>query len=134
MPTAPGSVCRSDSGGRFDRISAKFTLGDGKIVTYYAAVAMIIPRFNSANATLTYSKEEDLVGTQGFTGLLGVTTVALTVGTSSSIAGELDEPIAPALTIIGSGSWVLSPSDGDDADVSKCHCLAEYRYSFCIKQ
>ena len=123
MPTAPGTVSRdSDS----NKISAVFILSDGNIATYNAILSTSVPSFNSTNSTLTYSSEADLAGAQVFVGLLGVTTITLTVGTGVTITGQLTQPVSPAQTINGSGRWLLAPPGGDNAEASECFCLAEY--------
>ena len=104
MPTAQGSVRQVGSA---SRIKATFTVGDGREF-YYDAVFTVpgtVPMFNSPIALLTYATEGDLTGQQEFTGVLGPVTLAMTIGTATTVAGPIDENIDPPLPIKGRGSW-----------------------------
>ena len=107
MPTARGSVSQAGA----NRITAQFILDDGRRVTYSGSVSTSVPRFNAATCVMTYNDEYDLTGTHPFTGLVGVTNIALTIGVTVTIAGTLDQQVAPAQTINGSGSWLMTRSD-----------------------
>ena len=106
MPTAQGSVRQA---GSESRITATFTLGDGREVYYFASITVPgVPMFNSPVALLTYATEDDLTGAPEFTGVLGPVTLAMTIGTATTVAGPIDKNIDPPLPIKGNGSWLSS--------------------------
>ncbi|EMD36213.1 hypothetical protein CERSUDRAFT_115158 [Gelatoporia subvermispora B] len=101
MPTATGRIDRSDS---LDKITGTFTV-EGVRQIFTANISESVPTFVSSNATLTYSSIDDLTGTRVFAGIIGATTVTISIGNGPTIAGDLDSSIGQAFTVNGSGNW-----------------------------
>ncbi|KAK3811502.1 MAG: hypothetical protein JOS17DRAFT_763311 [Linnemannia elongata] len=60
----------------------------------------------SGVVTLTFASVDDLSSNQDFTGVIGRTTVKITLANGVAISGNLDYPITVGNAVTGSGKWI----------------------------
>lgn len=85
---------------------------NGVKVTYSGSIDKSLPKFYANTATASYKNVDiDFTGTKSWNGIIGAKNIDITVGNNVKITGELDEAIADANTVNGSGSWT---SKGED--------------------
>jgi hypothetical protein len=100
MPTAPGyfKSYNSDS-----KVVGVFTISDGN--HYFTGSISPAINFASTHAELTYDNLEQLTSTRTYSGTVGKTKLSLTLSNGPTISGTLDNPINPAVTASGAGTW-----------------------------
>lgn len=86
-------------------LTATFVDKNGKKHTYTATISPTVPPFSALNAKASYDKESDLSGTHTYNGSVGSTEVTLNLANKVVLKGTLTNPITPANTVVGGGSW-----------------------------
>jgi hypothetical protein len=64
-----------------------------------------------AMVTITYDTLEQLTSSCDFSGVIGKTTIKITLDNGVVIAGTLNNPISIANTVTGTGRWAVTRAD-----------------------
>ncbi|KAL5500833.1 hypothetical protein ACEPAH_9220 [Sanghuangporus vaninii] len=89
-----------------DRLRCDFTV-DGYRMTFDASTSSGLPQFSSKPVRIFYDDSDELTGTQGYSGFVGVDSYTLTLDNGTVIIGCLDASHRESMNrIIGSGIWI----------------------------
>ena len=82
-------------------------LVDGYRMTFDASTSSGLPQFSSKLAWIFYDNSDELTGTQGYSGFVGIDSYTLTLDNGTVIKGDLDSSHQERMNrILGSGIWV----------------------------
>ncbi|KAL5480180.1 hypothetical protein ACEPAI_1450 [Sanghuangporus weigelae] len=88
-----------------DRLRCDFTV-DGYRMTFDASTSSGLPQFSSKPAQIFYDNIDELTGTQGYSGFVGVDSYTLTLDNGTVIIGYLEASHQESMNrILGSGIW-----------------------------
>ncbi|KAL5496070.1 hypothetical protein ACEPAH_3163 [Sanghuangporus vaninii] len=89
-----------------DRLRCDFAV-DGYRMTFDASTSLGLPQFSSKPARILYDDADELTGTQGYSGFVGVNSFTLTLDNGTVIIGYLDASHQESMNrILGSGIWI----------------------------
>ncbi|KAL5480660.1 hypothetical protein ACEPAI_9600 [Sanghuangporus weigelae] len=90
----------------YDRLRCDFAV-DGYRMTFDASNSLGLPQFSSKPARIFYDDADELTGTQGYSGFVGVNSYTLTLDNGAVIIGHLDASHRESMNrILGSGIWI----------------------------
>jgi len=101
MSQVTGTIAPTTDGAGF---RADFLVG-GRIYTYTAVSTGAVPVFQCTSATLNYASTSQLTGTPTFSGSVGQYALGLTLLSTPTITGELNQQISSVNEVDGSGRW-----------------------------
>lgn len=100
--TAPGFIQRTlNSGGRF---TGSFTINELQY-TVSGTTNPSVQMFAARYAVLEYTDLGQLTTTRSLDGQIGMHDISLSIDNGAKITAKLDNPVNPASTISGTGTW-----------------------------